>query len=112
MAPELCRMEKYDQRVDVWSLGIIAYLLLSGKKPFNGFNKSELKQNILSKPIDFKQEFLKHLSKNAIDFMQKATIRDHLKRYSAKQLLDHPWIVNMNKKNEQKIDEKTHFQIV
>ena len=35
MAPELCRMEKYDQRVDVWSLGIIAYLLLSGKKPFN-----------------------------------------------------------------------------
>ena len=112
MAPEIIEAKVYNEKVDIWSIGIITFVLLSGKKPFNGFNKSELKQNILSKPIDFKQEFLKHLSKNAIDFMQKATIRDHLKRYSAKQLLDHPWIVNMNKKNEQKIDEKTHSQII
>jgi serine/threonine protein kinase len=36
MAPELIRYKEYDQRVDVWSLGCIVYILLSGKYPFEG----------------------------------------------------------------------------
>jgi serine/threonine protein kinase len=39
MAPEIIREEKYDQGVDVWSLGIIAYILLSGRPPFTGKTK-------------------------------------------------------------------------
>lgn len=54
MAPEIIEAKVYNEKVDIWSIGIITFVLLSGKKPFNGFNKSELKQNILSKPIDFK----------------------------------------------------------
>ena len=39
MAPELCAEEVYDQRVDVWSTGVIAYILLSGMPPFIGRDK-------------------------------------------------------------------------
>ena len=92
MAPEIIESKVYNEKVDIWSIGIITYMLLTGRTPFPGSNKAEIKNMIVTKPINFNQEFLKHLSKNAIDFMQKALIRDFVKRYSAKQLLDHPWI--------------------
>jgi len=97
MAPEIIESKVYNEKVDIWSIGIITYMLLTGRTPFPGSNKAEIKNMIVTKPINFNQEFLKHLSKNAIDFMQKALIRDFVKRYSAKQLLDHPWITNMSK---------------
>ena len=40
MAPELVRRQPYDQKVDIWSLGILTYILLSGRFPFGG-NKIE-----------------------------------------------------------------------
>ena len=39
MAPELCAEEEYDQRVDCWSTGVIAYILLTGMPPFVGKDK-------------------------------------------------------------------------
>jgi serine/threonine protein kinase len=84
MAPEIIESKVYNEKVDIWSIGIITYMLLTGRTPFPGSNKAEIKNMIVTKPINFNQEFLKHLSKNAIDFMQKALIRDFVKRYSAK----------------------------
>ena len=42
MAPEIIKEIKYDFRVDVWSVGIIAYILLSGGPPFRGKSKAEI----------------------------------------------------------------------
>jgi serine/threonine protein kinase len=36
MAPEIIREEKYNEKVDIWSVGIVTYILLSGRPPFNG----------------------------------------------------------------------------
>ena len=42
MAPEIVKKLKYDTKVDIWSLGIVAYIILCGKAPFNGKTKEEI----------------------------------------------------------------------
>ena len=42
MAPEIVREETYDEKVDTWSVGVICYILLSGRPPFKGRNKQEM----------------------------------------------------------------------
>jgi serine/threonine protein kinase len=47
MAPELINKTPYDERVDIWALGVLTYLLLSGKHPFGSLNLREMQQRIL-----------------------------------------------------------------
>jgi calcium-dependent protein kinase len=53
MAPELCEEKEYDNRVDVWSTGVIAFILLSGMPPFLGSSKDEIYDTIISSKHDF-----------------------------------------------------------
>lgn len=53
MAPEIVRAENYDEKVDVWSTGVIAYILLSGKPPFKGRNRNEIFDSIKDAPLSF-----------------------------------------------------------
>lgn len=47
MAPELCRSRPYDSKVDVWAVGIITYVLLSGVTPFTGTTKKEIYTQVI-----------------------------------------------------------------
>ena len=62
MAPELVLHEKYSEKVDVWSLGIITYQLLSGKTPFDGKNIKKINTKILQ--IDIKNNKTDYKKKN------------------------------------------------
>lgn len=53
MAPELVNDKEYDQRVDVWALGCIVYILLTGSPPFSGVTTDEMSESILNKNPDF-----------------------------------------------------------
>ena len=53
MAPELVKHKKYSEKVDVWSLGIITFQLLSGRTPFDAKNIKKINQNILFKEVKF-----------------------------------------------------------
>jgi serine/threonine protein kinase len=53
MAPELVSNKPYDEKVDVWSLGVITYQLLSGRTPFESRNIKKIDYNIKHKPIMF-----------------------------------------------------------
>ena len=53
MAPEIYETENYDEKVDVWSLGILIYELLHGKSPFVGKTAFRIFKNILSNKLDF-----------------------------------------------------------
>jgi serine/threonine protein kinase len=48
MAPEIVRQRKYDSKVDVWSIGVITYVLLSGRPPFFGQGKDAIFESILN----------------------------------------------------------------
>ena len=65
MPPEIVKHQKYDSKVDVWSSGCVAYVLLSGKPPFNGKTKEQVYDRILRKDLEFKSREWKQISKDA-----------------------------------------------
>jgi len=93
MAPEIIRSEDYTERVDIWSTGVIAYILLSGRPPFGGKKKEEIYRSIKSAPLTFNDPVWSKVSKNAIDFIKLALNRNKEERPSAAELLEHPWIL-------------------
>ena len=68
MAPEILNIKPYDSKVDVWSIGILFYEMLTGFVPFTGRNESDLKRNIevgsykLPKDVDLSLEGLTFLN--------------------------------------------------
>lgn len=91
MAPELHRQEKYDERVDVWSLGCIAYIMMSGAPPFAG-NDSDMHEVIESHQVSFEREVWGHISEDAKDFIKMCLNKDQEKRCQIKDLFATPWI--------------------
>ena len=53
MAPELCMGVEYDEKVDMWAIGVITYILLSGTVPFDGDDKEAMFKNICSEKLSF-----------------------------------------------------------
>lgn len=91
MAPEVLR-GKYGPKIDVWSVGILAYTLLNnGEKPFAGELKEELESRILLGSIDYSD--WEH-SRIAKDFCQKTCEVNSTSRLAAASALYHPWIAS------------------
>lgn len=76
MAPELVLHQKYNEKVDVWSLGVITYQLLTGKTPFDGPKIKDINTNICKKQVLYTGPMWKHISENARDFIKQCLIRD------------------------------------
>lgn len=92
MAPELVIGTTYDCRVDVWSLGVITYILLCGKPPFDGESTDMLKEEILHKELVYDSSLFGEVSNAAIDFTKLCLNRDTEERSYINELLQHPWI--------------------
>ena len=93
-APEMIK-GKYNSRVDVWAVGIIAAILLTGKPPFDGTNDNGISQEILNKEIT-EELFKDHdLSQEALDFLKLILTKSKSKRPKARELLEHPWIKSL-----------------
>ena len=108
VAPEILGNEKYDTKCDMWSCGVIMYMMLSGKAPFNGENEEEIYQSIKKGKYDFDSEKWDEISNDAKDLIKHLLTFDTNKRFSAKQCLNHPWIIKhrRNKKiNKVKLTE-------
>lgn len=90
IAPETIKGE-YDEKCDMWSIGVILYYILSGKFPFTGNSNFEIFEKIQKSEPVFKNLF-KDISQNAIDFIKKCLVKNPSERLSAKECLSHPWL--------------------
>ena len=92
MAPELVKHQKYNEKVDVWSLGVITHQLLCGRTPFDSKTMKAINQNIVNKKVTFQEKEWKTVSNNAKDFILMCLDRNAENRPSIEDLFDHPWI--------------------
>ena len=92
IAPEVLR-KNYTKSCDVWSVGIIAYILLCGYPPFNGSNNNETHEAILRGKYCFPREEWQYISSEAVDFIIRMLQIDPSRRMTAVQALNHPWII-------------------
>jgi len=94
VAPEIVKHEKYGCECDIWSAGIITYILLGGYPPFqtNTDNRDELFKAIKRGVFHFHTEYWSEISQDSKDFIKRMLVTDPLKRASAKELLQDKWM--------------------
>ncbi|KAK2576391.1 hypothetical protein KPH14_005736 [Odynerus spinipes] len=91
VAPEVTNNEGVDYSADMWSVGIITYILLSGISPFRGINDRETLTKIRQGAWDFDDRW-KNISNEAKDFIRNLLVYNVDKRMSVKDALAHPWL--------------------
>jgi len=96
MAPEVLKGKGYDERVDMWSIGIIAYVMLTGIHPCTPYqDTADLFRRILEGNFDYSTPEWSLLSPQAADFVQKLLQVDPMERLTARTAMEHPWIHTM-----------------
>lgn len=97
IAPEVLN-EKYDEKCDVWSAGVIMYIILCGYPPFNGENDNEILAKIKTGKFTFPEEEWEEVSSDAKDLIKKMLAFKSEDRLSASDCLNHSWLKDNNNK--------------
>jgi len=114
IAPEVLK-KRYSKECDVWSLGVITYILLSGIPPFNGVTDAEIMGAIKKGKFTFSNKVWNSVSQDAKDFITALLTVDTAKRPTAEQALQHIWICDHSKidvnesQTKECLDHLKHF---
>jgi calcium/calmodulin-dependent protein kinase I len=92
VAPEVLKLMGYGKEVDLWSIGVITYILLCGFPPFYDDSNAVLFEKIMSGNFSFPAPYWSNISNEAKDFISKLLCVDPVKRMTCEQALAHPWI--------------------
>ena len=100
IAPEVLK-ENYDEKCDVWSCGVILYILLCGYPPFNGNTNIDIYHNIQTQHPIFSGEEWEEITPEAISLIKNMLNKNPQKRFSAEMCLEHKWftLVEQSEKN-------------
>lgn len=91
VAPEILEQGEYSNACDIWSIGVILYVLLSGYLPFYGNTQEELFDKILTASFSFNNKCWADISEQAKDLVSKMLTLRPEDRPSAEECLKHPW---------------------
>lgn len=97
VAPEVLLQKPYGKNVDLWSLGVIIYVLLSGMLPFDSDDNKETARQTIYDPVPFSHPIWGFVSQEAKDLIQGLLHKDRTQRTSLETVLCHPWICKRNK---------------
>ena len=97
VSPEILQ-GSYSEKCDIWSAGVILYILLSGDPPFNGPSDTVIYKKIVEMKFDFPDKKWANISEDAKDLI-KHMIAPEDERYNARQVMEHPWMKNTNNVN-------------
>ncbi|XP_077144797.1 myosin light chain kinase 3 isoform X1 [Ranitomeya variabilis] len=95
LAPEVVNYDFVSFPTDMWSVGVITYMLLSGLSPFLGESDAETMNYIVNCNWDFESETFDQVSEEAKDFISRLLVKEKSCRLSAGQCLKHEWLVNL-----------------
>jgi len=95
MPPEIVRQQEYSSKVDIWSAGVVAYVLLAGKPPFYGKTKKEVYDSIKNTRANMSTGDWQGISDEAKHFINLCLVKNPAERKSAQELLEHPWLDNL-----------------
>uniref|UniRef100_A0A1Y1KUY5 Protein kinase domain-containing protein n=1 Tax=Photinus pyralis TaxID=7054 RepID=A0A1Y1KUY5_PHOPY len=99
VAPEVVNFDNIGYGTDMWSVGVICYVLLSGLSPFMGHTDVETMANVTIGKYDFDDEAFRNISENAKDFIAKLLLKDMTLRMSAEDCLKHVWLLRRSSPN-------------
>uniref|UniRef100_A0A8C6KJB3 Serine/threonine-protein kinase DCLK2 n=1 Tax=Nothobranchius furzeri TaxID=105023 RepID=A0A8C6KJB3_NOTFU len=116
VAPEIIAESGYGLKVDIWAAGVITYILLCGFPPFRRSNniQEDLFDQILLGQLDFPSPYWDSITDSAKELILKMLLVNAEARYSAQDVLSHPWVtadavMENNMKMEVSFTLKTHF---
>jgi serine/threonine protein kinase len=92
MPPEIIQRKNYNKQVDIWSAGVVAYIMVTGRVPFYSDDKEKLYREIIDTEPDYTSKEFKDVSSNCIDFLKLCLKKDSNDRFDAKTALQHKWL--------------------
>eukprot|EP00286_Rhodomonas_abbreviata_P015214 CAMPEP_0181322184 /NCGR_PEP_ID=MMETSP1101-20121128/19093_1 /TAXON_ID=46948 /ORGANISM="Rhodomonas abbreviata, Strain Caron Lab Isolate" /LENGTH=387 /DNA_ID=CAMNT_0023430081 /DNA_START=212 /DNA_END=1375 /DNA_ORIENTATION=+ len=101
--------KKYDAKVDVWAIGVILYTMICGYPPFWSENIAEMLHLIKHGEYSFPSPAWDRICKDTKDFISWLLCVDPKKRPTAKQVLEHPWVANVENLSTEKLAIKDNL---
>ncbi len=116
VAPEVLKQKFYGREVDIWSIGIITYLLLCGCLPFDDEkSEKEIARQTIEDPVPYYPKLWKKLSEEAKSFVEGCLKKNPDERMNIKEVLEHEWIQKFSNlvqlRRESKNNEQNEFKI-
>nr|XP_055149302.1 serine/threonine-protein kinase 17A isoform X2 [Symphalangus syndactylus] len=92
VAPEILSYDPISMATDMWSIGVLTYVMLTGISPFLGNDKQETFLNISQMNLSYSEEEFDVLSESAVDFIRTLLVKKPEDRATAEECLKHPWL--------------------
>lgn len=110
IAPEVIKNE-YNEKCDIWSCGVLLYILIVGKPPFYGNSVNEIMDNVSKGKYELGGKLFKNVSEKAKDLIKKCLHMDYKSRISAEEALMSDWIISF-KNNKHKVTKNEAVNVL
>ncbi|CAK9160042.1 unnamed protein product [Ilex paraguariensis] len=92
VAPEVVAGRDYNEKVDVWSAGVVLYIMLAGFPPFYGDSATEIFETVSRANLRFPASVFQSVSPATKDLLRRMLCKDVSRRFTADTVLRHPWM--------------------